>query len=77
MMKRYIISLQNKSSVVHVRMQDIIILIRRDTYINAPLISKDFIMDLCVITNIKHRAIMTRYIISMQNKSCGSYTKLA
>jgi hypothetical protein len=77
MMKRYTISLQNKSCVVYAKKQDIIILIWRDTYINALLISKDFIMALCIITNIEHQAIMTRYIISIQNKSCGVYAKLA
>jgi hypothetical protein len=57
--------------------QDILILIGRDTYINSLLISKDFIMALCIITNIKHQAIMMRYMISLQNKSCSIYAKLA
>ena len=54
-----------------------LILTGRDTFINAVPISKDFIVALCIITNIKHQAIMMRYIISLQKKSCGVYAKLA
>jgi hypothetical protein len=36
------------------------ILIPIDTYINAMLISKYFIMVLCIITSIEHQVIMMR-----------------
>jgi hypothetical protein len=53
-MTRYIISLQNKVLLFMQKYQDIMILIRIDTYINA------IIMALYIITSIERHVIMMR-----------------
>ena len=54
-----------------------IILCNVADYVNAVLISKYFIVALCIITSIKHLAIMMKCIVSLQNKNYGVYAKLA
>jgi hypothetical protein len=41
------------------------------------MISKDFIMALCIITNIEHESLMMRYIISLQTKIFGVDARIA
>jgi hypothetical protein len=54
-----------------------LILNGRDTYINTVSISKDFIVDLSIITNIRYEGIMIKWIVSLKNKSYRFNAKLA
>ena len=53
-----------------------LILVVRYAYINAVPISKYVIVALCIITSIKHLAIMMKDIVSLQNKSYSVDAKL-
>jgi hypothetical protein len=41
----------------------------KDTYINAVLISKDFLVALSIITNIRYEAIVMKCIVSLKIKA--------